>query len=117
MNIGRSSGSSPEAVHRHAERRGHRAATHARRTAATICMAEFMATGMNVHDPAVQAEVDAAYRGRSASCGHRMPRHSRTWGRSMSSDPRFTSTYDKIAPGLAEYYRDAMAVYADTRLA
>lgn len=31
-------------------------------------------------------------------------------------DPRFTATYDKIAPGLAEYYRDAMDDYAATRL-
>jgi hypothetical protein len=31
-------------------------------------------------------------------------------------DPRFTATYDTIALGLAEYYRDAMGVYADSRL-
>jgi len=31
-------------------------------------------------------------------------------------DPRFKSAYDQIAPGLAEYQRDAMAAYAEARL-
>lgn len=31
-------------------------------------------------------------------------------------DPRLKANYNKIAVGLAEYYRDAMAVYADSRL-
>jgi len=30
--------------------------------------------------------------------------------------PKLTANYDKIAPGLADYYRDNMGVYADTRL-
>jgi hypothetical protein len=32
-------------------------------------------------------------------------------------DPRFAATYDANQPGLGEYYRDAMAVYADANLA
>lgn len=84
-------------------------------TAATIRMAEFMATGMNVDDPAVQAEVDAAYQ---AVCQLWTPNPEafKNLGQKYVDDPRFASTYDKIAPGLAEYYRDAMAVYADRRL-
>jgi len=37
-------------------------------------------------------------------------------GEMYVQDPRFAANYDKIAPGLAEYYRDAMGGYADTRL-
>ena len=29
-------------------------------------------------------------------------------------DPRFTAFYDKVKPGLAQFMRDAMKVYADT---
>ena len=38
-------------------------------------------------------------------------------GATYVDDDRFRSIYDAIAPGLAEYYRDAMAYYAATRLA
>ena len=31
-------------------------------------------------------------------------------------DERFRANYDAILPGLAEYYRDAMDVYASERL-
>jgi MerR family transcriptional regulator, thiopeptide resistance regulator len=37
-------------------------------------------------------------------------------GQTYVNDPRFKSAYDKIAVGLAEYQRDAMAAYADARL-
>jgi hypothetical protein len=40
----------------------------------------------------------------------------RNLGAMYVDDPRFTATYDRVRPGLAEYYRDAMGVYADTRL-
>lgn len=38
-------------------------------------------------------------------------------GQGYVDDPRFTATYDAIAPGLAVYLRDAMAIYARERLA
>jgi DNA-binding transcriptional MerR regulator len=37
-------------------------------------------------------------------------------GRMYVEDDRFRATYERVAPGLAEYYRDAMAVYADRQL-
>jgi len=84
-------------------------------TAAMIRMAELMTAGTDVGDAAVQAEVDAAYQ---AICQMWTPNAAafKSLGQMYVDDPRFTATYDKIAPGLAEYYRDAMAAYADTRL-
>lgn len=84
-------------------------------TAAMIRMAELMSAGTDVGEAAVQREVDAAYQ---AIC--------QLWtadaqafkqlGQMYVDDPRFYATYDRIAVGLAEYYRDAMVIYADTRL-
>lgn len=84
-------------------------------TAAMIRMAEFMTAGKHVGDAAVQAEVDAAYQ---AICQLWTPNAAafKNLGQMYVDDPRFTSTYDQIAPGLAAYYRDAMNAYADTRL-
>jgi DNA-binding transcriptional MerR regulator len=84
-------------------------------TAQLIRMAEFMTAGKPADDPAVQAEVDTHYEGVK-----------RFWtpsaeafkilGQSYTTDPQWKTAYETIAPGLAEYQRDAMAVYADTRL-
>jgi DNA-binding transcriptional MerR regulator len=84
-------------------------------TAQMVRMAEFMAAGTPVTDPAVQHEVDVHYQGIR-----------RFWtpdaaayeglGRMYVDDPRFRSAYDKIAAALAEYQRDAMAAYARARL-
>jgi DNA-binding transcriptional MerR regulator len=84
-------------------------------TAAMIRMAQAMGAGTDVADPVVQAEVDAAYQG---VCRFWTPNADafKGLGQMYVDDPRFTATYDKVAPGLAAYYRDAMAVYADTRL-
>jgi MerR family transcriptional regulator, thiopeptide resistance regulator len=38
-------------------------------------------------------------------------------GRLYTDDERFTATYDAVAPGLAPYLRDAIAVYAEANLA
>lgn len=84
-------------------------------TAAMIRMAELMVAGTAVDAPAVQAEVDGAYRAMSRMWTPDAEAF-RCIGRMYVDDPRFTATYDAIAPGLAEYYRDAMAVYADTKL-
>ncbi|MFD6397185.1 TipAS antibiotic-recognition domain-containing protein [Nocardia sp. NPDC060249] len=83
-------------------------------TAAMIRMAEFMASETAVGDPSVQAEIEAAYqlvrtswdpdaRGFKALAG-------------AYDDPANAENFDRIAAGLATYYRDAMVVFADTRL-
>lgn len=84
-------------------------------TAAMIRMAELMAAGASVDDEAVQQEMHTHYVG---MCRLWTPdaRSFRCVGQMYVDDERFTATYDKIAVGLAGYYRDAMAVYADTRL-
>jgi hypothetical protein len=84
-------------------------------TAAMIRMAELMAAGTPVADEAVQAEVHEHYLGISRfwtpdACAYR------GLGRMYVDDERFTANYDRIAVGLAAYYRDAIAVYAETRL-
>jgi DNA-binding transcriptional MerR regulator len=84
-------------------------------TAAMIRMAEFMTAGIDVGDAAVQAEVEAAYQA-VAQMWTPNAQAFKNLGQMYVDDPRFTATYDTIAAGLAEYYRDAMAVYADSRL-
>ncbi|MEO6502168.1 MAG: MerR family transcriptional regulator [Jatrophihabitantaceae bacterium] len=84
-------------------------------TAAMIRMAELMAAGRPVEDADVQAEVDGAYHGvcrfwTSDAVAFTNP------GRMYVEDERFKANYDRIASGLAEFYRDAMACYADTAL-
>lgn len=85
-------------------------------TAAMIRMAGHLTAGTPVADPAVQTEVDSAYQG---ICRFWTPNAQafKSLGRMYVDDPRFATNYDAITPGLAEYYRDAMAVYADTQLA
>ena len=80
-----------------------------------IRMAEFMAAGTPVEDPAVQAEAHEHYVG---LCRFWTPDAAAyaCIGRMYVDDERFTATYDKIAVGLAAYHRDAIEVYARTRL-
>ncbi|GAA2787167.1 MerR family transcriptional regulator [Streptomyces showdoensis] len=84
-------------------------------TAQMIRLAEFMTAGTPVDDPAVQAEIDAHYRNVSRFW---TPNAEAYKGLALMyvEDPRFRRNYERIAAGLAEYQRDAMAVYADTRL-
>jgi DNA-binding transcriptional MerR regulator len=84
-------------------------------TAAMIRMAELMAAGTSVDDEAVQREVHAHYVG---VCRFWTPdaRAFRCLGQMYVDDGRFTANYERIAVGLAAYYRDAMAAYAGTRL-
>lgn len=84
-------------------------------TAGMIRMAELMAAGKPAHDPAVQEEVDRHYQG---MCRFWTPNANayKCLGQMYVDDERFTATYDRIAVGLAVYYRDAMAAYADARL-
>ncbi|WP_372408816.1 MerR family transcriptional regulator [Streptomyces luteireticuli] len=84
-------------------------------TAQMIRFAEFMAAGTPVDDPAVQAEVDAHYRG---VCRFWTPDAEayKGLGQHYVDDPEFRANYDRVAEGLAGYQRDAMVVYADVRL-
>lgn len=84
-------------------------------TAAMIRMAELMAAGTPVDDAAVQAEIELAYQG---VCRFWTPDADAftNLGRMYVEDERFKATYDRIAGGLAEYYRDAMACYAGSTL-
>lgn len=85
-------------------------------TAQMIRMAEHMAAGTPVTDEAVQAEVHQQY---LDLCRFWTPdaRAFACLGQMYVDDERFTANYDKIAVGLAAYYRDAMKAYAETRLA
>jgi DNA-binding transcriptional MerR regulator len=84
-------------------------------TAAMIRMAELMAAGTPVDDAAVQAEVHEHY---VALCRFWTPNAQAyaCLGRMYVDDGRFATTYDQIAVGLAAYYRNAIALYARTRL-
>jgi DNA-binding transcriptional MerR regulator len=84
-------------------------------TAAMIRMAELMVGGVPVGSAAVQAEIDAAYHG---VCRFWTPDAAAftALGRLYVEDERFKANYDRISDGLAEFYRDAMAHYAQTVL-
>lgn len=84
-------------------------------TAAMIRMAEFMAAGTPVDDPAVLAETEQSYR---AIARFWTPNREAftCLGQMYVDDERFKVNYERIATGLAEYYRDAFAAYAAARL-
>lgn len=84
-------------------------------TAQLIRLAEHMVAGTPVADPAVQAEVDVHYQG---VCRFWTPNAAayKGLGQTYVDDPQFRANHDRIADGLAAYLRDAMVVYADTRL-
>ncbi|WP_034264474.1 MerR family transcriptional regulator [Actinospica robiniae] len=84
-------------------------------TAAMIRMAELMAAGTPVEDPAVLDETDRHYRFIARFWTPDAAAY-KCLGLMYVDDERFTATYDRIAVGLAAYYRDAMAAYADARL-
>ncbi|WP_067713927.1 MerR family transcriptional regulator [Nocardia yamanashiensis] len=84
-------------------------------TAAMVRMAELMVANVDVGDPAVQAEIDQHYK--AIATGWKPTREAYTcMGQMYVDDERFKANYDRIAEGLAEYYRDAMAIYADAHL-
>lgn len=84
-------------------------------TAAMIRMAEFMAAGTPVEDPAVQDEIDKHFEGiRNWWTPNRTAY--KCLGQMYVDDERFKANFTKIAEGLAEYQAAAMAFYAETRL-
>jgi MerR family transcriptional regulator, thiopeptide resistance regulator len=84
-------------------------------TANMIRMAELMAAGKAPGDPDVQAQVDEHYRWVSRAWTPSAEAY-RNLGRMYSGDERFRANYEKITVGLAEFQRDAMAIYAQQRL-
>ncbi|MFJ3790982.1 MerR family transcriptional regulator [Kitasatospora sp. NPDC090091] len=86
------------------------------RTAQMIRMAELMVAGTPADDPAVLAEVDAQYQAMAQV--HVMGAEEFTAiGEACVANEQWRAAYEQIAAGLAEYQRDAIVAYADTRLA
>ena len=85
-------------------------------TARMIRMAELMVAGTPVDAPAVQEEVDWHYRSVARFWTPNADAFTHL-GRRHFDDTRFRANYEKIAGGLAEFQRDAMAAYARSRLA
>lgn len=83
--------------------------------ATTLALAEAMRDGVPVEDERTQALVAEHYR---QVCVFWTPSAEayENLGRMYVDDARFTATYDAVAPGLAGYLRDAMAVFARERL-
>ncbi|RSS56622.1 MerR family transcriptional regulator [Streptomyces sp. WAC01280] len=90
-------------------------AAHRARTARMIRLAELMAAGHAPGAEPVQAEIDAQYR---ALTGLRTvsAEEYRAIGRACVDNAVWHAAYEAIAVGLAAYQRDAIEVYATTRL-
>jgi hypothetical protein len=85
-------------------------------TAQIVRMAELRQAGVPVDAPQVQDEIDTLH----ASVSRMWTPNAEAFaalGRMYVDDERFRATYDRVSPGVAEYFRDAMAVYARERLA
>ncbi len=108
-----------------AEEAGRRAATmtpaeteagQRERTALMIRLAEHMAAGTPADAGPVQREIEGQYRAlgdmRAVSA-----EEFRVIGRSCVGNAQWRAAYEAIAPGLAAYQRDAIEVYAASRLA
>lgn len=79
--------------------------------AVSLGLAEVM--GRDPAEPEVQERVGRWFElinQRFYSC---TPEIFRGLGELYVADPRFTATYEQVKPGMAEFMRDAMAVYAD----
>ncbi|MEU8549124.1 MerR family transcriptional regulator [Streptomyces roseoverticillatus] len=90
-------------------------AGHRDRTAQMIRMAELLAAGAPADGEAVQAEIDAQYRG-LARIREASGEEYRAIGRSCVENAHWRAAYESIAPGLAAYQRDAIEAYVRTRL-
>jgi MerR family transcriptional regulator, thiopeptide resistance regulator len=85
-------------------------------TSQIVRMAELREAGVPVDAPQVQDEIDALHASVSRMWTPNVEAFA-ALGRMYVDDERFRATYDRVAPGIAEYFRDAMAVYAGERLA
>lgn len=83
--------------------------------AITSTIAQLMKEGKSFDDALVQAEMEKFYRHL-----HRFydPSYElfKGLGQMYVDDARFTAFYEKVAPGLAVYMRDAMAFFADAHM-
>ncbi|MEV4437238.1 MerR family transcriptional regulator [Streptomyces sp. NPDC049585] len=86
------------------------------RTAQMIRLAELMAAGHAAGAAPVQAEVDVQYRALTALRAVTADEY-RAIGRACVDNAAWHAAYEAVAPGLAAYQRDAIAAYADARLA
>ncbi|WP_392675815.1 MerR family transcriptional regulator [Streptomyces sp. LN785] len=85
------------------------------RTAWMIRLAELMAAGIPAGAEPVQAEIDTQYRALTALRAVSTDEY-RAMGRSCVDNEAWYTAYEAIAPGLAAYQRDAIEVYATSRL-
>ncbi|MGY5125395.1 MerR family transcriptional regulator [Streptomyces nigrescens] len=90
-------------------------AGHRKRTAQMIRLAELLAAGTPAGAEPVQAEIEAQYRA-LAELRAVSAEEYRAIGRSCVDNEPWRAAYEAIAPGLAEYQRDAIEAYATTRL-
>jgi len=84
-------------------------------TTRMIRMAELLVAGVPAGDAAVQDEVDWHFRSLARFWTPNAAAYTHL-GQMYVDDERFRATYERITEGLAEYQRDAMAVYARDRL-
>jgi DNA-binding transcriptional MerR regulator len=90
-------------------------AGHRERTAQMIRLAELLAAGTPADAGPVQAEIDAQYRA-LAELRTVCAAEYRAIGQACVENEQWRAAYEAIAPGLAQYQRDAIEVYATTRL-
>ncbi|MER7704597.1 MerR family transcriptional regulator [Kitasatospora sp. NPDC097605] len=81
------------------------------RTALMIRLAELMAAGVPVDAAEVRAEIAGQYRALTA-IQPVSPEEFRAMGRACVENEPWRAAYESIAPGLAEYQRDAIEAYA-----
>lgn len=84
-------------------------------TARMVRMAELRAAGAAPDDPRVQEEIQGVHDG-ILPMWTPTAEAFRGLGATYVDDPRFAETFDRVSPGLGGYFRDAMTVFADTRL-
>ncbi|GAA2749124.1 DNA-binding transcriptional MerR regulator [Amnibacterium kyonggiense] len=84
-------------------------------TAQMVRMAELRAAGASPSDARVQAEIQAVHDGILPMWTPNAAAF-RGLGATYVDDARFAETFDRVSPGLGAFYRDAMTVFADTRL-
>ncbi|WP_148589403.1 MerR family transcriptional regulator [Streptomyces sp. WAC01526] len=90
-------------------------AGHRKRTAQMIRLAELLAAGTPADAVPAQAEIDAQYRA-LAELRAVSAQEYRAIGRACVDNEQWRAAYETIAPGLAEYQRDAIEAYAASRM-